>query len=168
MKINQHQAYAYGPADREWLVRHQYAVMDKHQAHVHLFPTASSKENSRLAHIQKEAYRLIERYIPEAIINGDKTQRLPNNINISIPNLASDVIVLFLDAAGIRVSAKSACTSDDTESSYVLAALNTNEHKERALYGSLRISMGKETTLSDVKKTIQSIRRIIDKHTKIL
>jgi cysteine desulfurase len=57
-------------------------------------------------------------------INGDLTERLPNNINITIPKIPSDLLVLELSARGIYISEKSACKSGEKKGSYVIEAIN--------------------------------------------
>ncbi|KKQ03113.1 MAG: cysteine desulfurase NifS [Parcubacteria group bacterium GW2011_GWA2_36_24] len=71
------------------------------------------------------------------ILNGDRNERLPNNINITIPNIPSDLLVIELSARGIMASAKSACKSGDGKASYVIKAIHP-EIKETD--GSLRFS----------------------------
>ena len=56
-------------------------------------------------------------------INGDLKNRLPNNINITIQKIPSDLLLLELSARGIYVSEKSACKSGDKAGSYVIEAL---------------------------------------------
>jgi cysteine desulfurase len=93
-------------------------------------------------------------------INGDLENRLPNNINISVPGIPSELLVLEFDVHGISVSAKSACQSDDPDESYVLKALNPNLSLE---FGSIRFSLGRDTKKGDIDMTIQSFEHILNK-----
>lgn len=122
------------------------------------------KEYKRLKELQTYAFQLIKDTFKEVIINGDIEQRLPNNINLSFKNVDSDVLVLYLDKKGIKVSSRSACSSKDRENSHVLSALD----KELATYGSIRISMGRSTNKQSIRKTIQSIKEIVDNQLKVL
>ncbi len=61
------------------------------------------------------------------LINGDLEKRLPNNVNISVKGIDSEILVLELDARGVAVSSKSACQSDDPEESYVIKAIRQRE-----------------------------------------
>jgi len=94
------------------------------------------------------------------IINGDLENRLPNNINITIPNIPSDLLVIELSARGIMASAKSACKSGDGKTSYVIQAINS---KAKETDGSLRFSLGRKTTKSDIDYTIKSLSKILTK-----
>ena len=94
------------------------------------------------------------------LINGDLKNRLPNNVNISVPGIESDLLVIELDAHGIAVSSKSACQSDDPEESYVIKATRPESKKEE---GSVRFSLGRSTSKADIDHTILSLKEILSK-----
>lgn len=97
----------------------------------------------------------------EAIkINGDLKNRLPNNINITIQNIPSDLLVIELSTKGIMSSSKSACKSGDGKSSYVISAVDKNIKETD---GSLRFSLGRDTTKKDIDYTIKSLSQILTK-----
>ncbi len=101
------------------------------------------------------------------ILNGDRVHRLPNNINISVSNISSELLVIELSARGIMVSAKSACKSDDPDESYVIAALNSAQGlTPDPTSGSLRISLGRATTKSDMDYLVKSLKEILEKYSK--
>lgn len=91
------------------------------------------------------------------VLNGDLKNRLPNNINITIPNIPSDLLVIELSARGIYVSEKSACKSGDKKGSYVIEAINRKQE------GSLRFSLGRQTTKADIDYTLKSLSEILKK-----
>ena len=94
-------------------------------------------------------------------INGALEKRLPNNINVSFPNIESQHMVIMLDAKGIAVSAKSACSSGDEDASYVVSALDGQKwHADN----SVRFSLGRNTTKKDIQKTIGALQEIIKKY----
>lgn len=94
------------------------------------------------------------------LINGDLENRLPNNINVTIPNIPSDLLVIELSARGVMASAKSACKSGDGKSSHVIKAINPKAKDED---GSLRFSLGRYTTKSDIDYTIKALSKILQK-----
>jgi len=96
----------------------------------------------------------------ELVINGDLKNRLPNNINITIPKIPSDLLVLELSAYGIMTSSKSACKSSNSDGSYVIAAIRPELDKE---IGGVRFSLGRETIKSDIDYTIFSLIKILNK-----
>jgi cysteine desulfurase len=93
-------------------------------------------------------------------INGDLKNRLPNNINITIPNIPSDLLVIELSARGIMASAKSACKSGDGKASHVIKAINKNIADTD---GSLRFSLGRSTTKKDIDYTVKALSEILQK-----
>ena len=93
-------------------------------------------------------------------INGDLKNRLPNNVNITIPKIPSDLLVLELSAKGVMVAAKSACKSGDGKVSYVIKAINPNI---RETDGSLRFSLGRQTTQKDIDYTLKALSQILKK-----
>ena len=94
------------------------------------------------------------------IFNGDLKNRLPNNINITIPKIPSDLLVIELDARGVLLSAKSACKMGDNEVSYVIRAINKNILDTD---GSLRFSLGRDTTKKDIIYTVKALARVLNK-----
>ena len=97
------------------------------------------------------------------VFNGDLTNRLPNNVNITIPKIPSDLLVIELGQRGVYVSAKSACKAGDGKASYVIRALNSNISE---LDGSIRFSLGRETQKRDIDYTVRSLESIILKLNK--
>ena len=100
-------------------------------------------------------------YFAKVIINGDLEKRLPNNINISIPKIPSDLLVLEFSARGIYISEKSACKSGDKAGSYVIKAIRSKT-KDKNL-NSLRFSLGRQTTKTDIDYVIKSLEQILKK-----
>ncbi len=129
------------------------------------------KEVKRLTKIRDYAIdKLLSINIPPFIIsiNGDIKNRLPNNINISISGISSELLVLELDGKGIEVSSKSACKSDEKEEdSYVVDALRKASGKKIIKEeGSLRITLGRNTKNSDIDKFLSIFSKILDKYAK--
>ncbi len=96
-------------------------------------------------------------------LNGDLKNRLPNNINITVPNIPSDLLVIELSAKGIMSSAKSACKSGDGKASHVIIAIDKNIKETD---GSLRFSLGRDTTKADIDFTVKVLSQILLKLTK--
>jgi len=100
------------------------------------------------------------------ILNGDRENRLPNNINISIFGISSELLVIELSAKGIFVSEKSACKSDDHSKSYVIGVIRKNEEGENETDGSLRISLGRQTKMGDMDTLVKNLKEILEKYNK--
>ena len=102
------------------------------------------------------------------VINGDLKSRLPNNINISIPGIPSDLLVLELSARRIYVSEKSACQSGSIEASHVIKAIRPKQGSTLSetlseIDGSLRFSLGRQTTKKDIDYTLKALSEILTK-----
>ena len=93
----------------------------------------------------------ITRRIPDCVLNGHPSQRLPNNLNISFAGVDGESILLGLDLQGIAASSGSACSSGSLEPSHVLLALGQTADVAR---GSLRITLGKHNTGAEVDRLL--------------
>ena len=114
--------------------------------------------NSKLLKLRNYFIREITSKYDNVKINGDLKQRLPGNINISFPGIDAEELLLKLDNQGICASAGSACSSGSTQPSHVLTAIGLSEEYAR---GSLRITLGEENTIDDVKFLINCIEKIL-------
>jgi len=117
-------------------------------------------EIKRLKYLQKKMILGIKETIPEAILNGDEGNRLPNNINFSFPGAEGESLVLYLDNAGLAVSTGSACSAADLEPSHVLLALGIE--KELA-HCSLRITLGRWTGEEAVDRFLAVLPGVVKK-----
>lgn len=101
------------------------------------------------------------------ILNGDKEKRLPNNINISILGISSELLVIELDAKGIEVSSKSACKSGEDNDSYVIKAIReAKEGNYNTEEGSLRITLGRRVNMRDIDRFVFALTEILSKYNK--
>jgi cysteine desulfurase len=91
----------------------------------------------------------IEKVVPNAILNGDRTNRLPGNAHFSFDGCEGDALIMLLDAAQVECSTGSACTAGIPQPSHVL--LNMGISEETAV-GALRFSLGRTSTLADIEK----------------
>ena len=129
--------------------------------------TTSTAESSidRMAQriAQESAVRdhLIQRLldeIPYTSLNGDPTKRLPNNVNVCFKYIEGETLLLLLNEKHIYASAGSACASGSLEPSHVLRAIGI-AHEDA--YGSLRLTIGPETTIADVDEVVDLMKPII-------
>ena len=98
--------------------------------------------------------------IDESWVNGPLGKnRLCNNVNVTFRYAEGESILLLLDYKGIEVSTGSACSSNTLEPSHVLSAIGL---RQEDTHGSIRISIGKETTKEDINYTIQTITDAVD------
>ncbi len=121
---------------------------------------SKEKESARLTELRDYFIENILKALPEARLNGSKTDRLPNNINISVRGIEGESMVLYMDAKGVACSTGSACTSDVLEASHVIQAIKS-PHKYA--HGSLRFTMGKKTKKADIDYVLKVLPEILNK-----
>jgi cysteine desulfurase len=98
--------------------------------------------------------------IPDAIVTGHRTQRLPNNASICVRFVEGESMLLNLDFAGIAASSGSACTSGSLEASHVLLALGISHE---LAHGSLRFTMGRDNQQADIDAVVATLPPIIER-----
>ena len=118
------------------------------------------REYVRLEKLQSLFRRLLKEGVPEVVQNGDEKEHLPSIVNVSLPGRDSEMLSLQLDAAGIAVTTKSACTEGSQKASPVVLALSGDRARAES---SLRFSFGRGTTVGEIKKAVEVLARIIDK-----
>ena len=96
--------------------------------------------------------------IPYSELNGDRTHRLPGNVNFCFEGIEGESLLLLLDDKGICASSGSACTSGSLDPSHVLLAIG---RPHEVAHGSLRLSIGEDTTEADVEFMIQAVTDVV-------
>jgi cysteine desulfurase len=122
----------------------------------------ADKENETKRLIQLRDYFIdgIVSRIPKVRVNGHRTERLPNNVNVSFMDIEGEALLLYLDAAGIYASTGSACTSASLDPSHVILAL---EMPYEVAHGSLRFTLGHTTTKADIDYVLQTLPPLVEK-----
>jgi cysteine desulfurase len=121
-------------------------------------------ESKRLAGLRDCMIARVLKEIPRSYLNGSPTQRLPNNTNFTILDVEGESLILRLSEKGICASTGSACTSRSLEPSHVLQAIGL---PKEVAHGSLRFSLGKSTTKTDVDCTVKELKKIVEDLRKI-
>ena len=98
--------------------------------------------------------------IKRSRLNGDRTERLPGNVNISFEGIEGESLLLLLDAAGICASSGSACTSGSLDPSHVLLAIGL---VHEVAHGSLRLSLDESTTMEDLEYTVSEVKKVVER-----
>ena len=120
-------------------------------------------ENARLTILRD---RLAEGllHIPKSRLNGHPTERLPNSVNVSFLDIEGEAAVLYLDAENIMASTGSACASTSLDPSHVILATGLSYE---AAHGSIRFTLGHDTTETDVDYVIQVMPAIVERLRKM-
>ena len=96
--------------------------------------------------------------IPFTRVNGDRSNRLPNNVNLCFQFVEGESLLIMLDMKGICGSSGSACTSGSLDPSHVLLAIGL---PHEIAHGSLRLTLGNDTTKEDIDFTVDAIKEIV-------
>jgi len=116
-------------------------------------------EGKKMSELRDYFIENVKSSVFNIIINGALgDERLPNNVNISIPGLDSENMLLELDKYGIYAGSGSACTARSVEPSHVLKAIGV---EKKYLSGALRFSMGRQTTKKDMDYVLKVLPKII-------
>ena len=100
----------------------------------------------------------IEKEIPYCRLNGDRQNRLPNNVNFSFRFVEGESLLIMLDNKGICASSGSACTSGSLDPSHVLLAIGL---PHEIAHGSLRMTLNEETTKEEIDYVVDSLKEIV-------
>ena len=96
--------------------------------------------------------------IPHSILNGDRTNRLPSNVNFCFEGIEGESLLLLLDDKGICASSGSACTSGSLDPSHVLLAIG---RVHDVAHGSLRLSLGEDITEEEIDYMIEAVTDVV-------
>ena len=116
------------------------------------------KNIKQLTELRDYLIERISNEIPYAKLNGDRTKRLPGNVNFSFRFIEGESMLIRLDMAGICGSSGSACTSGSLDPSHVLLGIGL---PHEIAHGSLRLSLSDETTKDDLDYVVDNLKVIV-------
>ncbi|MFX1299165.1 MAG: cysteine desulfurase family protein [Promethearchaeota archaeon] len=121
-------------------------------------------ESKRLTELRDILIQKILEKIPKSHLNGHPKLRLPSNAHFRFDYIEGDSLLLSLKDEGISIATGSACTSKTLEPSHTLISIGLL-HEEA--HGSLLVTMGRYTTLSDIEKLIEVLPGIVERLRKL-
>jgi cysteine desulfurase len=121
-------------------------------------------ENVRLSILRDKLIKGILGSIDDCWLNGDEEDRLSNNINISFERVEGESLLMELSNRGIMCSTGSACSSNNLEPSHVLLAMGLSSPEA---HGSLRFSLGRWTSDSEVHYVLKILPIVVKKMRKM-
>lgn len=98
--------------------------------------------------------------IEGACLNGHPSLRLPGNVNVSIPGIEGQSLLILLDMEGVLASSGSACTAGSPDPSHVLLAIGRDETAAR---GSLRLTLSRQTTQEEVDRALDILCACVER-----
>ncbi len=124
----------------------------------------SNGDEERVKKLRNKLIDGVLREIPDVILTGHREERLPFHASFCFKYIEGEAIVLRLDAAGIGASSGSACSTGKPEPSHVLIAMGI---PREIIHGSLRLTLGKDNSESDIDYVIEKLKETVDDLRKI-
>jgi cysteine desulfurase len=116
------------------------------------------EENTKIRTLRDRLENELLKSCPDARINGDRENRLPNTVNISFDYVEGEAILLRLNEDNICASSGSACTSGSLEPSHVLRAMGV---PFTAIHGSVRFSLSRYNKDEEINLVLEKMPKII-------
>jgi cysteine desulfurase len=127
---------------------------------VELAAATLAGEAARLTAFRDRFIKGIFKRLDGIRLNGHPTQRLPNNISLSVESIEGEGMILSLDMLGIACSTGSACSSSSLEPSHCLTAIGLPREFS---HGSLRFSLGRFTKESDIDAVLEALPQVVER-----
>ncbi len=109
--------------------------------------------------LRDQLHQRIAARLPEATLNGHPEHRLPNTLNLTLPGLRGESLVVALDQHGISLSSGSACKSGSPEPTHVLIAMGKPAEN---VHCSIRLSLTHDTSEADIDATVAALERVLE------
>lgn len=129
-------------------------------AAVELAVKCQPEHAARIAGLRDRLVAGVLAAVPDAVLTGHPSQRLPGNAHFSFPGCEGDSLLMLLDARGIECSTGSACSAGVPQASHVLLAMGRPDPEARS---SLRFSLGHTSTESDVDALVAAIAPCVER-----
>ncbi len=120
--------------------------------------TYALRDSERIRELRDKLEKGVRNLVPDAILNGHPENRLPNTLNLTLPGLRGESIVIALDQHGISLSSGSACKSGSPEPTHVLIAMGRTEEQAHC---SVRFSLSRYTTEEDIDYTVSALEQVL-------
>ena len=116
------------------------------------------RESEKMAALRDRLEAGIRKHIPGAVLNGHPEHRLPNTLNLTLPGLRGESLVLALDQYGISISSGSACKSGSPEPTHVLIAMGRSSAEAHC---AVRLALSHSTTEEEIDETLLALERVL-------
>ena len=123
-----------------------------------LADTLMAEEAIRLATLRDMLETGILANVPDVQVNGSRAHRLPNTANLAFANVDGESLLMSLNE--IAVSNGSACTAASTDPSHVLKTMGLSDD---LAYSSVRFSLGRFTTESDIEQAVRHVSQVVER-----
>ncbi|MCX6013158.1 MAG: IscS subfamily cysteine desulfurase, partial [Chloroflexi bacterium] len=116
------------------------------------------QDSTKIVLLRDKLEKGVRKLIPGAKLNGHPENRLPNTLNLTLPALRGESIVIAMDWYGIALSSGSACKSGSPEPTHVLIAMGRTEQEAHC---SVRFSLSHYNTEDDIEKTLIALEKVL-------
>jgi cysteine desulfurase NifS len=114
--------------------------------------------STKIAELRDSLEKGIKKLIPAAVLNGHRTNRLPNTLNLTLPGLRGESLVVAMDQHGIALSSGSACKAGSPDPTHVLLAMGRTPEEAHC---SVRFSLSEQTTKKDIDITLKALAEVL-------
>jgi cysteine desulfurase len=121
-------------------------------------------DGQRLSTLRDNLEQSLLARVPQSRVNGGSALRTPNTTNIIFPGVEGEALLIALDLKGLACSTGAACSSGAVEPSHVLTAIGLPPEDARA---SLRFSLGRHTTESDIAFALEVVPAAVQQLRKL-
>lgn len=122
------------------------------------------ENKNRVAALRDQLIKGVLEKVPGVFLTGDAERRLPGLASFSFRDVEGEAVLLRLDKEGIAASSGSACTSGELKPSHVLLAMGIPPQQA---HGSIRFSLGRETTKEDIDYVLEKLPQVIEEIRKM-
>jgi len=116
-------------------------------------------EFARVTRLRDRLEQGVRRLVPDASLNGHPEQRLPNTLNLTLPGLRGESLVVALDQHGIALSSGSACKAGSPDPTHVLIAMGRTEQDGHC---SVRFSLSRHTTEDEIEHAVAALAKVLE------
>ncbi|MBW4435682.1 MAG: cysteine desulfurase [Pleurocapsa minor GSE-CHR-MK-17-07R] len=120
---------------------------------------------ARLLPLRDALIEKVQAAVPEALLTGHPTERLPGHTSFALMGLNGDSLLLDLNEMGIAASGGSACTTGQQEPSHVFLAMGVDPDR---LMGQVRFVLGKHSTMAHVDRLVYQLAALAERHRKMV
>jgi len=117
------------------------------------------REAEEIGSLRDQLQVAVQQLVPEAELNGRADDRLPNTLNMTLPELRGESLVVAMDQHGISLSSGSACKSGSPDPTHVLMAMGRTEVQAHC---AIRFSLSRDTTEQDIEDTTTALGEVLE------
>ena len=116
------------------------------------------RDSDAMRRLRDDLEAKVKELVPGARLNGHRTKRLPNTLNLTLPGVRGESLVVALDQHGVSLSSGSACKAGSPDPTHVLLAMGKSAEQAHC---AVRFSLSHMTTRQDVEQTINALGQVL-------